>query len=354
VTSTPPHMQRLQCAACPPVLPDENCPMVASAMKKAGRLNGQPVEITLPHPTESARQAGLRYVSDEMPGITRRRRGKGFSYHDPAGRIIRDKTTLARIRSLAIPPAWTAVWICPHERGHLQATGRDDRGRKQFRYHPRWHAVREETKFNRMLDFARALPGIRRTVHRHLRRRGLPREKVLAAVVALLEKTLIRIGNEEYARTNDHYGLTTLQDDHVEVRRGVVRFAFTGKSGINRQVDLDDPLLARIVSHCQDLPGEDLFQYVDADGNGVDVTSGDVNDYLRQISGQDFTAKDFRTWAGTVLAAAALRELNPFDSQAQAKKNIVQAVQRVAQCLGNTPSVCRRCYIHPEVFRAYL
>jgi DNA topoisomerase I len=317
-------------------------------------VNGNAVDATMPHPAESAREAGLRYVSDTSPGITRKKKGKGFIYVDADGKTVKDAETLGRIRSLAIPPAWTEVWICPRENGHIQATGRDARGRKQFRYHPKWHEVRDETKFNKMLEFARALPGIRRATQRHLKLKGLPREKVLAAVVALLEKTLIRVGNEEYAKNNDHYGLTTLQDDHVEIRGGKVRFEFTGKSGIERQIDLQDRHLAKVVSHCQDLPGEDLFQYIDEAGNVVDVTSTDVNAYLREITGQDFTAKDFRTWAGTVLAATALSELASFDSQAQAKKNVVSAVERVAERLGNTKSVCRKCYIHPQIISTYM
>ncbi len=305
-------------------------------------------------PRRAAKQAGLRYVNDDQPGILRQRRGKGFSYRLPSGRPLRDKATLKRIQSLAIPPAWTEVWICPHPHGHLQATGRDDRGRKQFRYHPRWREVRDQAKFERMLDFARALPRIRRAVRRDLRRRGLPREKVLAAVVALLEKTLIRVGNEEYADQNNHYGLTTLQDTHVHVKRGKARFAFTGKSGVKREIDLNDPQLARIVSHCQDLPGEDLFQYVEDEGNVVDVTSTDVNAYLQEIAGEAFTSKDFRTWAGTILAARTLQAIGAFNSTAEAKKNVVRAVEQVAERLGNTTSVCRKCYIHPEIINAYL
>lgn len=305
------------------------------------------------HP-RAARSAGLRYVSDDKPGIRRVRRGRGFAYLLPSGRVVRDKATLARIRSLVIPPAWADVWICPQANGHLQATGRDDRGRKQFRYHPRWHEVRDQAKFERMLDFARALPRIRRTIHRDLRRRGLPRRKVLAAVVALLEQTLIRVGNEEYAQSNNHFGLTTLRDNHARVKRGRVRFEFAGKSGVDHEIDLHDPRLATIVRRCQDLPGEDLFQYVDDDGNVVDVTSTDVNDYLRDISGQTFTSKDFRTWAGTVLAACALGALEPFASATQAKKNVVAAIDRVARRLGNTRAVCRKCYIHPRIIEAYL
>lgn len=313
---------------------------------------------TRSHPTRdhprAARNAGLRYVSDDKPGIRRVRRGRGFAYVLPSGRVVRDKATLTRIQSLVLPPAWTDVWICPHASGHLQATGRDDRGRKQFRYHPRWHEVRDQAKFERMLDFARALPRIRQTVQRDLRRRGLPRRKVLAAVVALLEQTLIRVGNEEYAQSNNHFGLTTLRDGHARVRRGRVRFEFAGKSGVNHEIDLHDPRLATIVRRCQDLPGEDLFQYVDDDGQVVDVTSTDVNDYLREIGGEAFTSKDFRTWAGTVLAACALGALEPFASKAEAKKNVVAAVDTVARRLGNTRSVCRKCYIHPRIIEAYL
>jgi DNA topoisomerase-1 len=268
--------------------------------------------------------------------------------------MIRDFDTLTRIRSLAIPPAWTEVWICPDANGHVQATGRDARGRKQPRYHPRWRETRDQTKFERMIDFARALPRIRRITGRHLRLRGLPREKVLAAVVQLLEKTLIRVGNEEYKRTNGHYGLTTLKDQHVRVRGAEARFRFRGKSGVQRCVDLHHPRLARVIRQCQDLPGQELFQYVDDDGTVRDVGSADVNAYLREISGRDFTAKEFRTWAGTVLAAQAMRGLKGIESAAQAKRNIVRAVESVAQRLGNTKAVCRKCYIHPAVLDAYL
>ncbi|HMO24830.1 MAG TPA: DNA topoisomerase IB [Tepidisphaeraceae bacterium] len=312
------------------------------------------VKTTAPDPKQSARHAGLRYVSDTTPGITRHRAGKGFAYRQPNGKPVRDRATLARIKSLAIPPAWTEVWICPSPHGHIQATGRDARHRKQHRYHPDYRAVREQTKFDRMIEFAHALPAIRRAVHRHLKQKGLPREKVLAAVVSLLESTLIRVGNEQYARDNDSYGLTTLQDDHVAVRGRRVRFDFVGKSGVDRQIDLHDPRLAKIVQQCQDLPGEDLFQYVDEDGKVVDVTSADVNDYLRELTGRDFTAKDFRTWAGTVLAAMALREFEAFDSQTQAKQNVLRAIESVSEQLGNTRAVCRKCYIHPQVIETYL
>ncbi len=306
------------------------------------------------HARRAARAANLRYSSDDVPGITRQRRGKGFAYRSPQGRILGKGTTLARIRGLVIPPAWTDVWICPWEDGHLQATGRDARRRKQYRYHARWREVRDQTKYDKLVAFAHALPRIRRRVNRDLARRGLPRERVLAAVVKLLETTLIRIGNDEYARTNDSFGLTTMRNKHVKVKGQRVRFEFRGKSGIEHEVDLKDARLARIVDQCQDLPGQELFEYVDPDGQSQDVTSSDVNDYLREIAGEEFTAKDFRTWAGTALAAAALQEFEDFDSHAGAKRNITQAIERVAQRLGNTKAVCRKCYVHPAVLDAYM
>ncbi|HEV3165727.1 MAG TPA: hypothetical protein VGZ22_16990, partial [Isosphaeraceae bacterium] len=270
------------------------------------------------------------------------------------GHLIRDRETLGRIKALAIPPAWRDVWICPSAMGHLQATGRDDKGRKQYRYHPRWRAARDDTKYGRMIAFGQALPRIRKAVARDLKLRGLPRRKVLATVVKLLETSLIRVGNDEYARTNGSYGLTTMHDRHIAIYGTTIRFAFRGKSGIRREVDLTDRRLATIVKACQDLPGQDLFQYLDEDGQAHDVNSADVNDYLREVTGHDFTAKDFRTWAGTVLAAMALQEFALFDSQAQAKRYIVRAIERVAERLGNTPTVCRKCYVHPEVLNAYL
>lgn len=305
-------------------------------------------------PSESARAAGLRYVSDESEGIRRRRRGAGFRYVSPGGKPLRDSETLGRIRSLAIPPAWTDVWICADPRGHLQATGRDARRRKQYRYHPRWRTARDEAKYDRLVAFARALPKLRRRVRRDLKRRGLPREKALAAVVRLLESTLIRVGNEEYAQANDSFGLTTLRNRHAQVNGSKIRFSFRGKSGIKHEVELHDARLAKIVSKCQDLPGQELFAYLDDDNEARDIGSADVNDYLRQVMGQDFTAKDFRTWAGTALAAQALSEFEDFDSQAAAKRNITQAIERVAARLGNTKAVCRKCYIHPAVIDAYL
>ena len=305
-------------------------------------------------PVASAKSVGLVYVSHESPGFTRRRAGKGFVYVDPNGKIIDDAEDLARIRALVIPPAWEDVWICPRPNGHLQAVGRDARGRKQYRYHDKFRQVREESKYEHMLRFARALPKIRRQVRRDLRKHGLPREKVLAAVVRLLETTLIRVGNEEYANQNNSYGLTTIHNNHVKVRGSTVHFHFRGKSGIEHAVDLEDPRIAKIVRKCQDLPGEELFGYIDDDGNARDVKSEDVNEYLRQITGEDFTAKDFRTWAGTVLAARALREFEQVDSQAKRKKYVVRAVEEVAKRLGNTRSVCRKCYIHPHVIELYM
>ena len=305
-------------------------------------------------PVESARVAGLRYVDDDRPGIRRRRAGRGFIYFDEDGRRVRDGETLARIKRLAIPPAWRDVWICPLAHGHLQASGRDARGRKQYRYHARWRAVRDETKYARMLAFAAALPAVRRRVDEDLKRPGLPREKVLAAVVRLLETTLIRVGNEEYARANRSFGLTTMRARHVDIDGATLTFEFRGKGGRQHRVDINDRRLARIVGRCQELPGQELFQYLDADGERRTVDSGDVNAYLREVIGEDFTAKDFRTWAGTVLAALALAEVERFDSQSQAKRHVVRAVEQVAQCLGNTPAICRKSYIHPAVIETYL
>jgi DNA topoisomerase-1 len=305
-------------------------------------------------PSESAEEAGLRYVNDSMPGIRRRRAGKGFTYLDSNGRRLTDRATLARIRSLAIPPAYSDVWISPHPNGHIQATGRDARGRKQYRYHPRWRAVRDETKFGRMLAFSEALPRIRKRVEKDLSRPGLPREKVLATVVRLLELTGIRVGNDEYARTNQSFGLTTLRDDHVEVSGSTMRFEFRGKSGKVHQVSLSDRRVARIVARCQSLPGEDLFQYVDDEGVHQTIGSSDVNDYLREIAGDDFTAKDFRTWSGTLLAMGALEELGPALSEREAKSTIVAAIDRVAARLNNTRAICRKYYVHPVIFETYL
>jgi DNA topoisomerase I len=305
-------------------------------------------------PLVSARAAGLNYSTDTRPGIRRLRRGRAFRYVRPDGRPVNDRGDLARIRSLVIPPAWNDVWISPDPRGHLQATGRDARGRKQYRYHPRWRKVRDETKYGRLIASGRALPSIRRHTQADLRRAGLPRNKVLAAVVRLLEKTFIRVGNEEYARTNKSFGLTTMRDGHVKVSGSKVRFIFRGKSGIEHELELDDRRLARIVKQCRDLPGQELFQYRDVSGAVVDVGSGDVNAYLKDMTGEDFTSKDFRTWAGTVLALQLLGHGDGFETATQAKKNVVRAVEEVAKRLGNTRAVCRKCYIHPAVIDAYM
>jgi DNA topoisomerase-1 len=302
-----------------------------------------------------AQDAGLRYVSDQSPGIQRRRAGRGFSYRDPAGTPVTDRETLARIRALAIPPAWTDVWICPSERGHLQATGRDARGRKQYRYHRAFRERRDEDKFGRMIQFAAVLPRIRRRVALDLRKEGLPREKVLAAMVRLLELTLIRVGNDEYARLNRSFGLATMRDRHAEVRGEAIRFRFRGKSGRVHDVGLRDRRVAAVVRRCRDLPGQELFQYVDADGAVVDVRSEDVNDYIRAAAGDGrFSAKDFRTWAGTVLAFRALRSVGEVDGVTSARRATTQAVRDTAERLGNTPAVTRQAYVHPAVLDAYL
>lgn len=307
-----------------------------------------------PDPAASASNAGLRHVNDGEPGFRRAAAGQAFRYLQPDGRVVRDSETLLRIRSLVIPPAWTDVWICTDEKGHLQATGRDARGRKQYRYHPRWREVRDETKYERMIEFAAALALIRRRTEADLRRRGLPREKVLAALVQLLEKTLIRVGNEEYARDNRSFGLTTLRNGHVDVKGATMKFQFRGKSGKRHEVDLNDRRLARVVRDCRELPGQELFGYLDDEGNPANVGSADVNAYLSEITGRDFTAKDFRTWAGTVLVTTALQEFLAFDSQAAAKKNILLAIEAVAGMLGNTRAVCHKSYIHPGILDAYL
>jgi len=281
-------------------------------------------------PPEAAAAAGLRYVSDAGPGIRRLRRGKGFRYVGTDGATVRDPALRDRIRRLAIPPAWTEVWICPLAHGHLQASGRDSKRRKQYRYHPRWRVVRDEAKYDRMIDFARKLREIRARTEADLARPGLPREKVLATVVQLLAKSLIRVGNAEYARANRSFGLTTLRNQHVDVKGSTLTFEFRGKSGVRHCVDVNDRRLARIVKQCRDLPGQELFQYIDDDGERRTVDSADVNEYLREITGEDITAKDFRTWAATHLAAQALREFENFDSDAKRKKAIVDAVKKVA------------------------
>lgn len=303
---------------------------------------------------EAAEEAGLRYVSDDRPGYTRKRKGDDFEYFDVEGKKITDEQRLLRIKRLAIPPAWTDVWICPSPIGHIQATGRDARKRKQYRYHERWREVRDENKFGRLAAFAKALPNIRRRVSKDLKLPGLPREKVLAAIVRLLNRTFIRIGNDEYARENKSFGLTTMRNRHVTVKGARLRFRFRGKSGRHHEVDVTDRRIAKIVSKCQDLPGQELFQYVDDSGEVRDVASQDVNDYLREITGKDFTAKDFRTWGGTVLAGMALSLQENFETKKQAKANIKQAICAVAHLLGNTPAVCRKCYVHPILLETYL
>ena len=295
-----------------------------------------------------ADDAGLFYVTDTGPGIARRKRGKGFSYVGPDGTPV-DADTKEWIASLAIPPAWTEVWICPLRDGHLLATGRDAKGRKQYRYHDKWREVRDGNKYFRLIDFAHALPALRKQVDEHLRVGGLPREKVLAAVVKLLDETHIRVGNDEYATMNESYGLTTMQEQHAVVEGSTVHFEFTGKSGVEAEIDLKDRRLASIVKACQELPGEELFQYVGEDGAVVDVNSAHVNAFLRELTGGTFTAKDFRTWGGTVIAAETLVELGPPESDKEAEKQVLTAIDAAAEKLGNTRAVCRSCYVHPAI-----
>jgi DNA topoisomerase-1 len=302
----------------------------------------------------AAKAAKLHYVTDRKPGISRQLEGDQFVFFNPDGSQIGDEAEIARIRKLAIPPAYVDVWICRDKNGHLQATGRDARGRKQYRYHPRWRVVRDEAKYGRMLVFGRVLPTIREQVARDLALPGLPRRRVIAAVVRLLEMTMMRIGNEEYARTNKSFGLTTLRNRHTKVKGSHITFDFRGKSGVEHHIDLQDRRLANVVKRCREVPGQDLFQFVDDAGEHHAIGSDDVNGYLHEVSGEEISAKDFRTWAGTNLAAMALQELEIFDSDAKAKKNVVQAVEHVSKLLGNTPSVCRKCYIHPAIFDGYL
>jgi DNA topoisomerase-1 len=298
--------------------------------------------------------AGLRYVSDTQPGIRRTHGPRGVSYIGPDGRVIRRAAEIKRIQALAVPPAWTDVWICPNPRGHIQATGRDAKRRKQYRYHRDWRATRDETKFYRMQAFAAALPILRRRTGADLSRPGLPRNKVIATIVQLLEKSLIRIGNEEYAKQNGSFGLTTLRNHHVRVGRGTLRFQFRGKSGVRHSVDIDDRRLAQVVKQCRDLPGHELFAYVDSHGKVQSVGSGDINDYIRDVTGEDFTAKDFRTWSATVLAVTALRELPRAATKGRSEKNVVTAIEAVARLLGNTRAVCRKSYVHPGVVESYM
>ncbi len=303
---------------------------------------------------EAAERAGLRYVSDDEPGITRKRKGKGFVYLDARGNQVKDAPTLDRIRKLAVPPAYESVWICADADGHIQATGRDARGRKQYRYHARWGEIRDANKYERMIAFGSMLPRLRRNIAAHMQRKGLGRRKVLATVVHLLDTTLIRIGNADYARANESYCLTTLRNKHVDITSSELRFAFKGKSGKMWKLKVRDRRIARIVRQVQELPGQQLFQYIDRDGVMRGVTSGDVNEYLREIAKEPISAKDFRTWAGTVLAAMELGECEAFNSATAAKKNVHDAIARVAARLGNTPTICRKCYVHPQVLDSYL
>ena len=303
---------------------------------------------------QDAREAGLVFVSDHRPGIKRLQRRGGFVYLRPDGKPVSNHQELARIKAVAVPPAWRDVWICTDPRGHLQATGRDARGRKQYRYHTRWSEARDANKFDRMVAFGKALPRIRRRCDRDLRRPGLPRERVLAAIIRLLDQSLIRVGNREYARDNKSFGLTTLRNRHVKVRGSEIRFQFRGKSGVQHSLSVSNARVARVVRRLQDLPGQELFQYVDDDGERRNIDSADVNEYLQEVSGQEFTAKDFRTWTATVLAAEALHEMQQFDGDAEAKRNVVNAIENVAARLGNTPAVCRKCYVHPKVTAAYI
>ncbi len=321
----------------------------------AGRKRKKPGNLPLSRdPVESAQRAGLFYVSDEEPGIRRRRCGRGFLYVDPDGNRVVDSEEKARIQSLVIPPAWQNVWICPHAEGHLQATGRDDKGRKQYLYHPEWERVRNETKFTRLILFGKALPQIRARCAYDLRLRGLPREKVLATVTSLLDRTLIRIGNREYARANKSFGLTTMRDRHVSFTGQKCTFTFRGKSGKDHCIELSDRRLARIVRACKDIPGYELFQFYDDSGRRQPITSTDVNGYLRETTGQDFTAKDFRTWGGSVLAAVTLYEMGSAETEKEAAGSVTRMVTQVAEQLGNTVAVCRKYYIHPALYDAYL
>jgi DNA topoisomerase I len=302
----------------------------------------------------SAKHAGLVYVTDTGPGITRELRGDQFVFFDPKGKEITDEAEVARIRKLAIPPAYQDVWICPRANGHIQATGRDAKGRKQYRYHPKWSEERDSHKYEHVMLFGRLLPKIRDRIAADMRQHGLGRDKVLATVVDLLQSTLIRVGNEDYVRENKSYGLTTLRTKHVDIQGNALRFSFKGKSGKTWNLQLKDKRIAKVVKACQDLPGQHLFQYVDDKGERHDVTSADVNAYLHEITGEDITAKDFRTWAGTVLASMALSEFEKVDTAAAMKKNVKAAIEHVSSRLGNTPTICRKCYVHPEVLNSYM
>lgn len=301
----------------------------------------------------AAARAGLRYVTDGVPGISRKRSGKGWSFYLADGALLTDPPRRNQILSLAIPPAWTNVWICPDPTGHIQVTARDARGRKQYRYHPEYRLARDQSKFRKLLEFGEVLPLIREQVERDLRAPDLTRRQILATVVRLLDKTLIRVGNDEYARQNRSYGLTTLRGRHVQVKGAALRFSFRGKSGVNHDVEITDRRLARIVQQCRELPGQELFKYLDASNRRQTVSSDDVNAYLRSITGHDMTAKDFRTWAGTMLAAGELRRMGTAESRRQAERNIVRAIDVVAERLGNTRAVCRKYYVHPALLQAY-
>lgn len=311
------------------------------------------LETTGCTPQELAEAAELTYVADGQPGYARLRRGRGFTYRDARGRTVRDASLRKRFAALAIPPAWTDIWICPDPNGHILATGRDSAGRKQYIYHPRWGEVRSEAKYGRLRVFGEALPALRRQVAADLRRHTLSREKVTALVIRLMEETLIRIGNDEYARHNDTYGLTTMQDEHVEIDGSTLVFEFRGKSGKEHEVALRDRRLAHLVKACQELPGQRLFQYLDSSGELCALTSTDVNHYLREATGQEFSAKDFRTWGGTALAARVLHEIGAGEGATPTKQHVVEAVKRIAEALGNTPAVCRRHYVHPAILSAY-
>jgi DNA topoisomerase-1 len=301
----------------------------------------------------SATSAGLRYVTDGVRGISRKRSGTGWAYYQPDGARITDRSLRKRLNSLAIPPAWTDVWICPDADGHIQATARDARGRKQYRYHPSYREARDQSKFRRMLEFSEVLPALRERVEHDLRAPDLSRRQLLATVVRLLDRTLIRVGNDEYARHNRSYGLTTLRRRHVTIEGDVLRFSFRGKSGVEHTVSLHDPKLARIVQRCRDLPGQEMFQYVDARKKRQAVSSDDVNEYLKELTGRDITAKDFRTWGGTMLAAVELRTMGVGASRRETDTNVLKAIDAVAERLGNTRAVCRKYYIHPTLIEAY-
>jgi DNA topoisomerase-1 len=332
---------------------DWHAPAPPTTTISADNSRMSPADSVEPELTD-ARAAGLIYVLDVGPGIRRTRAGTGFSYRLPDGKAVSDPNVLKRIRALAVPPAWIDVWICRQANGHIQATGRDARGRKQYRYHTDWREVRDRDKYERLVDFARLLPRIRQRADKDMSKRGTPRKKVLATVVSLLDRTLIRVGNDEYARENGSFGLTTLRTRHLEVQGSELRFHFKGKSGKIWRLRMKDRRIARIVRSIQELPGQHLFQYLDDKGDVRTIDSADVNWYLRDVTGADLSAKDFRTWAGTVLTVLALGAMGPFSDQTQAKTNVRRAVEAVAAKLGNTPTICRKCYVHPDVLVCYL